>query len=221
MKSPAESQGVQDCWNQVGVYGDSTCPELKTYDHCRHCPVYLQAGRSLLEREPQAGYLAEWTRRLAEDKSVAERGSLSMVLFRIGARWFAIPTTAVKEVSALSHVHQIPHRTNEVMLGLVQVRGEIHLCVAVDRMLGLDAVTGLPHKSGGTFRRMIVVEINDHRWVWAADEVFGVHRLSPESILPSRDQQELPISGVFSWGEQEVVCLDEQGVGAALLRSVQ
>ncbi|NEN98182.1 MAG: chemotaxis protein CheW, partial [Moorea sp. SIO3I7] len=24
-----------DCWNQIGVTGDRSCPELKTFIHCR------------------------------------------------------------------------------------------------------------------------------------------------------------------------------------------
>ncbi|MEM7650108.1 MAG: chemotaxis protein CheW, partial [Cyanobacteria bacterium P01_A01_bin.70] len=34
-----------DCWNQIGVRGDRTCPTLETVIHCHNCPVYSQAGR--------------------------------------------------------------------------------------------------------------------------------------------------------------------------------
>jgi Magnesium chelatase, subunit ChlI len=38
----------RDCWNQIGVFGDGTCPELAKVIHCRNCPVYAAGGRSLL-----------------------------------------------------------------------------------------------------------------------------------------------------------------------------
>jgi Magnesium chelatase, subunit ChlI len=45
-----------DCWNQIGVFGDGTCPELAKVIHCRNCPVYAAGGRSLLMLgRPRAG----------------------------------------------------------------------------------------------------------------------------------------------------------------------
>jgi len=220
MKSPLEDQGIQDCWNHIGVYGDSTCPELLKYHHCRNCSVYLQAGRALLEREPPSGYQSEWTRLLAQEKTATERGSLSVVLFRIGTHWLALPTRTFKEVSELSSIHSIPHRSNEVLLGFVQVGGELHLCVAMDQVLGLQSEALPGGKHGRAFRRLIVAELQGHRWVWSADEVFGVVRFDPDSQLPETGSMPTLAGGRFLWGEEEVFYLDEETVSTMLLRSL-
>jgi len=49
-KSPA-SPAIVDCWNRIGVYGDSSCPLLPTHVHCRNCPVYSAAAIQVLDRE--------------------------------------------------------------------------------------------------------------------------------------------------------------------------
>ena len=42
------------------MFGDRSCPELLSCVHCRNCPVYSAAGRSLLERE--ATHVRDWWR---------------------------------------------------------------------------------------------------------------------------------------------------------------
>ena len=56
---------VAYCWNRIGVRGDRSCPELAKHTHCRNCPVFAAAGRRFLDAPSPAGYLDEWTDRLA------------------------------------------------------------------------------------------------------------------------------------------------------------
>lgn len=58
---------VTYCWNDIGVSGDSSCIELETVIHCRNCPIYRGAGRTLLQRNAPKGYVEEWTNILAKD----------------------------------------------------------------------------------------------------------------------------------------------------------
>jgi chemotaxis-related protein WspD len=218
---PVERPGIQDCWNQIGVYGDSSCSELINFHHCRNCPVYKQAGRTLLERESPSSYRSQWTEQLAAEKKAAERGTVSVVLFRVGMQWLALATQTFKEVSDLAPFHRIPHRINEVFLGLVQIRGELQLCVAIDKALGMDFQAPQTGKTGSSaFRRLILAELEGHRWVWAVDEVFGVVRFVPESLNSPSDRSAAPIHGVFLWQEEEVLFLDEATLAAVLLRSL-
>ena len=57
--------GQDDCWNKIGISGDQSCPELKTFIHCRNCPVFAAAARTFFDRAAPEGYLAEWSRWLA------------------------------------------------------------------------------------------------------------------------------------------------------------
>uniref|UniRef100_A0ACD5GP87 Uncharacterized protein n=1 Tax=Desertifilum tharense IPPAS B-1220 TaxID=1781255 RepID=A0ACD5GP87_9CYAN len=74
----------EDCWQQIGVQGDRSCPQLDIYIHCRNCPVYTSAGRALLEREVPADYLAERTELLTQVKLEEAVDSLSLCIFRLG-----------------------------------------------------------------------------------------------------------------------------------------
>jgi chemotaxis-related protein WspD len=91
VQKPHEARN--DCWNQIGVAGDGTCPELEKVIHCRNCPVYSAGGRHLPEREPPEDYLREWTRALAEEKDEDKAAdTLSVLIFRLGQEWLALPT---------------------------------------------------------------------------------------------------------------------------------
>src|SRR6185369_9775817 len=118
------SPAVNDCWNKIGVHGDSSCAELERHIHCRNCPTYSAAAGRLFERELPADYRSQWTRHFAEEKQATERETHSVVIFRVGAEWLALPARVFLAVSELRPIHSLPHRRNRIVLGLVNVRGE-------------------------------------------------------------------------------------------------
>src|ERR1041385_5603448 len=88
---------IHDCWNTIGVEGNGTCRELLKFIHCRNCPVYSSAGRQLLDRPLPAEYGREQAEHYAQAKRFSQPSRLSVVLFRLGAEWLALPTSAVQE----------------------------------------------------------------------------------------------------------------------------
>jgi len=85
--APAESGAgaIYACWNEIGVYGDSRCPELQRFVHCRNCPVYSNAGVQLLNRALPADYRRERTEHFALEKKLTTPKKTSALLFRISA----------------------------------------------------------------------------------------------------------------------------------------
>src|ERR1043166_9097175 len=96
---------LNDCWNHVGVWGDGSCPELPKAVHCRNCPVYSAAAANLLDRQIGPEYLAESAQQCRGERQSAVRATDSVVIFRLGAEWLALPSVAFQEVCALRPIH--------------------------------------------------------------------------------------------------------------------
>jgi len=221
--------GAGDCWNKIGVNGDRSCPELDAFIHCRNCPVFAAAARTFFDRPAPEGYLAEWSRWLsgsgalgardegAQDDSSAgahDGGAISVLIFRVGAEWLAFRTQAISEVPTPRPVHRIPHRSNEVLVGLVNLQGQVQLCVSLRGLLGVEGA--------GTSNRLVVLRDQDRAETWAfgADEVLGVHRVPRRHMRGVPSTLANPTVGfsqaVLSWNDRSVGLLDEQRVFTAL-----
>jgi chemotaxis-related protein WspD len=220
---------VESCWNTIGVMGDHSCPELEVAVHCRNCPVFARAARDFLERPAPEGYLAEWSRDLegsadgpgGEDPhAVAARDGTGDVIFRLGAEWLAFRAKAVVEVAPVRPVHRIPHRTNAVVAGLVNLRGQLQLCVSLHGLLGaLAGASGHDH-DGPRARRMMIIRQKNESWVFAVDEVLGVPRVPPgrfRNVPSTLANPAVSFSqSVFDWEGRSVGLLDEGRVFHAL-----
>jgi chemotaxis-related protein WspD len=218
------------CWHRIGVSGDRSCPELSTFVHCRNCPAFAAAAREFFDRPAAEGYLAEWATWLAdtdgqgprgegrgdddEEDAVAQREGVSLLIFRLGAELLAFRTRTVAEVTTPRPVHRVPHRSNRVLAGLVNLRGQAQLWVSLHGLLGID-VPGPPP-------RLIV--LRDRRraetWAFGADEVAGIRRVPRGQWQPVPSTLANPAVGfsqaVLSWEGRSVGLLDEQRVFAAL-----
>jgi len=216
---------VNDCWNRIGVRGDRSCPELKQHVHCRNCPVYSAGAAELLDGDPPANYLAEWTSHFAQPKHVEDIETRSIVIFRIGAEWLALPTPVVIEVANLLPVHSLPHRQSGAVLGIANVRGELLVCVSLGQIVGVErsATTSREHRST-VYRRLLVIRREDVRVVCPVDEVHGVHHVHPRELkdVPSTVAKAAVTysTALLSWRERSVGILDDQLVFYSLKRSL-
>lgn len=188
---------LEQCWRRIGVTGDRTCPKLEVYIHCRNCPVIAEAARGFFDREAPEGYVASWARLLEQPEQKAETDALTVLVFRIGSEWLALPIGVLVEVTSLRTLHRIPHREGTVLEGLVNVRGQLQVCVSLHRLLGVNtAVTDikpvpdrLPADSqgqGAVTKRLLVVEQQgirrSDRWVFGVDEVAGVQNVEQSAM---------------------------------------
>lgn len=215
-----------DCWNQIGVSGDGTCPELVKVIHCRNCPVYAASGRRLLEREPPAEYLHEWTQALAEEQDEdTAAGALSVLIFRLGREWLALPTRVCQEMAEMRPIHTLPHRSGSVLLGLVNIRGVIRLCVSLSELLGLEpADDTVPTSNHNAQPYLIVIARESDHWVMLVDEVHGIQRFPHSAVrdAPVTVAKTTPqlIMGVIDWQDKGVGYLDDELLFLALRKDV-
>jgi len=218
------SATINDCWNVIGIRGDASCPELAARVHCRNCPVYSSAAAHLLDGEPPAGYVQNWTEQARQARGVGERAALSVLLFRLGAEWLALPTSALTEIASLRTIHSLPHRRSKAVLGLANIRGTLLVCVSLRDLLGIDtgaAHAGTPSRAA---ERLVVMERDGVRAVCPVDEIHGIERFferdlraAPATVARAESRFTRAIA---TWQQHTVGLLDEQPLFRAVERSL-
>ena len=209
-----------DCWNKIG---NSTCVELPQHVHCRNCPVYSKGGRQLLDRIPPSGYQREWTEHFARKKPATAPAKASALLFRISNEWLALPTQAFQEVAERRAIHSLPHRRQGIVLGLINVRGELVICVSLGRLLGIENVA--PRETLRTiYDRLLVAHWDGQRLAFPVDEVHGIYRFELKEVKPppatvSQSNQTFS-RGILRWKERAVGYLDAELLFSTLNRSL-
>jgi chemotaxis-related protein WspD len=215
---------VASCWSTIGVWGGRSCAELDVHVHCRNCPVYSDAAAALLDRAVPPEFAIDQAHHFEAPRSVDERETQSVVIFRIGPEWFALPTSVIAEVAEQRVIHSVPHRRAGVVLGVVNVRGELLVCASLGRLLGLPAAerpSGIPRKAAG---RLLVLRREGVRVVLPADEVSGVQRFHAKELkdVPTTVGKAATAHSraVVSWSGHVVGLLDEDLLFRTLQRSV-
>lgn len=213
--TPTARVAVNDCWNRIGVLGDASCAELTQHIHCRNCPVYSAAAVDLLDTEQPPDYLKHWTDQIAQEQELTELDTHSILVFRIAAEWLALPTGVLQEIVSSRPIHSIPHRRNGVVLGLVNIRGELLACFSLQHILGLEQTTNLAqqkhHVAAG---RLLVIQGEGSRAVCPVDEVLGLARFRPRDLAPVpatiAKAAATYTRSMLSWQQRSVGLLDEQ-----------
>jgi len=208
------------CWSKIGVFSREapSCPLLPRVIHCQNCEVYSTAGRTLFERQAPTDYADEWTSALRLGKQADEIEALSLLVFRIGTEWLALPTTALRQVSDVRPIHALPHRSDAMLLGVVNVRGQIRLCCSLATLLGIEQRPDDPRNASSlAYPRMIVAEGAADHWVFPVDEIDGVRRFRRRHLrdVPAtvgKDRAHVT-RAVVEFGE-DVLLASERGEGA-------
>jgi chemotaxis-related protein WspD len=209
------------CWHKIGVWGDRTCPELAAVTHCHNCPVFAAAGRKFLDAPPPRDYADEWTARLAAPEQEEAGDVLSVLVFRMVDEWLAFPVAVMVEVTRPRASHRVPHRGG-LLAGLVNIRGELHMCARLDRLLGL---TPPEHPPADASPRLLVVRVAAEGWVFPVDQVDRVRRVAIATVTPTpptlgRAAARLT-RGVFARDGRSIGLLDEVRVFQALRERVR
>jgi chemotaxis-related protein WspD len=219
------SQAVS-CWKSIGVAGDRSCPELLELSHCRNCAVYSAAGRDALNQPLPVGYQEAWAVVLATPvaPSIATQ-TQSLAIFRLQNEWFGLAASVFQAVTPIVPIRRIPQRTNAVLLGIVNISGELQLCVSLADLLGLPLATGddaTPQTARLTYARMVVVQLANERWVFPVDDIYGFERFAIDQVKPPpANVSQLPdrcTQGVIEWRGNSLSYLDDARLTHCLQR---
>ncbi|MBP0580311.1 purine-binding chemotaxis protein CheW [Labrys sp. LIt4] len=214
--SVASPSAIDNCWQRIGVRGDKSCPELRRHAHCHNCEVFSRAASQLLDRDiPSGGEAAV----APSGVNVIARSSnsQSVLIFRLGSEWFALPTLVLDEVTGLRTIHSLPHRRSPALLGLVNVRGELVICVSIAQLL-----IGAEHDAPQG--RLIVAHHAGSRFAFPVDEVQYTHLYTEADLKPVPATVAQSSSGftrgLLSWRDRNVGRLDEHALFEALGRGL-
>jgi chemotaxis-related protein WspD len=215
------------CWKTIGVWGseEPRCPRLEEVIHCRNCDQFTQAGRNLLERELPEEYQSEWGEIFAVKKIDAPVGTIALVIFRIEDEWLSLPAKLFAEIVDLRPVHTLPHKRNSVLLGLINIHGEIQICVSLKDLIGLESKEENEPTEKKEQAFMMMVIKNDERWVFPVNEISEIYHIHPDIL------QNVPVSvsksksafskGIFKWKNRNVAFLDDELLFYTLRRNIQ
>lgn len=213
---------MKNCWKTIGVWGHEKprCIKLEKTIHCRNCDIFIRAGRKLLDHDIDEEYRKEWTQIIASDKDEEIIGMISVVIFRIGKEWLALRTQLFAEIVESAKFHRIPHHKSPVLMGIVNVHGEIQLCVSLKTLLGIDN-----EGEQKISKRMMVINDGADQWVFPVDEVYGIYPIHPSML------ENIPVTvskaastysrGIFQWNNTDVAFLDDEQLLYGLARSIK
>jgi chemotaxis-related protein WspD len=206
------------CWTRIGASGDRSCEELVAVTHCHNCEVYTISGRDLLEREVPPDYLEEWAAAFAQPQGIPSvqqtaqplkqaAEPFSALIFRLSHEHFALPVSALQEITPPMPIHSLPHRRSPALLGLVNIRGRILLCASLNQLLGLN------HRSlDSALQKMLVVGHGDRTWVLLVDEVQRIYRFQGSELkappVVVSHASDTYTQGVIEWHDEKINYLD-------------
>jgi chemotaxis-related protein WspD len=190
-------------------------------------------GIRLLDREVPEESLRERTAHVAAPRNLIRKGTKSIVVFRLGVEWFGLATEVFQEALEEWTVHTLPHRRGGMLEGLVNVRGELLLCVSLGNLLGPGPAPELkgtrpPLKETGAKRlrpHLLVCSRGGDRLAFVVSEVFGIHRYHPEDLRDAPATLTNAAAGAYTiglvpWNARTVGCLDHELIFNALTRGL-
>lgn len=212
------------CWKQIGVFGDFSCPKLAEIVHCRNCNEYNRAGRTLFDREISDEFLKEWTENLTGAKESEALDSISVIVFRIKNEWLAYKALYLQETTNIRPVHRVPLRTNNTFRGVVNINGELLLCVSMADILESAPEEDKDKTDTMVYKRMVVINKMGERYAFPVDEILGIYRIAlcdlKEPPITLFKSPTTLIEGVFNLNEKKVGLLGEDKLIHALKRSL-
>lgn len=200
--------GNRLCWREIGITGDRSCKLLGEYVHCRNCPQYSALGRTLFDREMPEDYRKEISEKLAVATAATVEETMSVLVLRVNSEWFAFRTYVFQEISAYQKPYVVPFRSGALLVGLVNVNGELLLCISLEAALSLSS----KEKTQPAGRpRLCVVRNGGERFAFDVDEILGVRRIASTQLQP------VPVTLAKSPSAQTTSCFEVDGHNVGLI----
>lgn len=220
--APGLRDALSDCWNRIGVVGDQSCEQLPAHVHCRNCDVYADAAQRNLQRPVDDGYRREWASHFRTVQADGDVKDGSVLVFRIGREWLALPTQVFDSVAPQAKAHVLPHRSGRGLLGIVNISGKLYPCMSLASLLGIDEQGAPAAKGRHTFARLLLMRWEEQSFALPVADLHGIVRYASHALqTPAATLNKglsRYLSGVIAEGDMRIGCLDTALIGFQLAR---
>jgi len=224
-QSAPAKHDIDDCWNRIGDRSGRNvkCERLEKIAMCRNCPVFISAGRRLLDRPLSEEYRRKLNERYGSPPPSPQIQSRKSFIFRAGNEWLGLDFSLIHEVVNMGPIHSIPHKSSSILRGIVNIRGRLELCVSIGGVLRLEPA---PKKYGYISPERLVVAVKGGQsLVFPVSEVLGPIQYDKEDMKP------LPITisgskavytkGILTMGSKDIGLLDDALLFRILTRNLE
>jgi len=135
----------------------------------------LERMRALLDRPLPREEIEENTALVAAQAETRAVRLRSVLVFAIGGEMLALEADETHRVVPCTAVRRVPHRTNNVFLGLANVAGELTPVAALGAALGVGGEDAHTH--------FIVIGSAGSRWAFGVGHLSGVRRVDEKRIM--------------------------------------
>lgn len=171
-----------------------------------------EQARWLFQRVPDQEYLDSCREALAQVPE-APTPTSSYLVFRLGKQWFGIAAGCASQVSGALEIRAVPNRSAELLLGLVNWRGRLEICVSLYPLF--IPQPGRP-EGADTF---LVLELSGDLYVTPVHQVTGIGRL-PHHLIERPPQAATHVSGLVHWEGELISLVDPVSLQQTLRRMV-
>jgi len=149
--------------------------------------------------------------------STGGAASTTLMLLRLGTRWFGLDVRSIEEVALRGDVTRVPTAPSHI-LGVTTLRGRLVTVVGLEQMIGGAGL--LSRESSATLPRLVVVRDGEYEMAVVAEGIQGmteyVPSMEPEPNKP-RPSSEF-VREEFDWHGNRVSLLDAPKLIAAAAR---
>ena len=144
-------------------------------------------------------------------------GGVTLMVLRLGQRWFAIDVRAIEEVALQGQVTRVPTAPSHI-LGVTTLRGRLVTVVGLEQMIG--GVGMLPLENPATLPRLLVVREGAYEMAVVAEEIHGMVEYATRARPQATRAADAPdfVRDEFAWQGNRVILLDARLLVAAAVR---
>ena len=207
----SEHNATIRCWNDIGIWGNSTCPRLASAIHCANCTIYSDAGRELFEREVPQNYFKSWVEEMITNAVSTSRKGVSFFVFKCAEQLFALPMQAVSELSSMRMIHRIPYRRGGSIVGIVNINGELVSATDLPSLFTLGKTLENP-------KSIVVCASGANKFAFAVDSVRGLFMPDENSLTQADSSDAWYVEQKFTLMGEKVTLIDFEILTGAVLK---